>query len=144
VYTGSCRRAGSLVTGQKNSGHERRSTRTSSVAVTYRDHTWQQSPQGIDATPSIWDPRNQLARAGRAARSVRSDRNPAASGEERRRAGGGRSEPAAGSRFHRLSIEAKLRRGGKGKRLVIENGAETEINDGLVELVRKWRQEHKR
>jgi site-specific DNA recombinase len=31
-----------------------------------------------------------------------------------------------------LSIEAKLRRGGKGMRLVIENGAETEINDGLA------------
>ena len=35
-----------------------------------------------------------------------------------------------------LSIEAKVRRAGKGKRLVIENGAETEINDGLVELIK--------
>ena len=32
-----------------------------------------------------------------------------------------------------LSIEAKLRRAGKGKRLVIENGAEAEVNAGLVE-----------
>ena len=31
-----------------------------------------------------------------------------------------------------LSIEAKLRRAGKGKRLVIENGAEAEVNAGLV------------
>jgi hypothetical protein len=63
VYTGSRRRAGSLVTGPKNNGHERRSPRTSSVAVTYRDLTWQRSPQGIDATLPIWDLRNQLARA---------------------------------------------------------------------------------
>ena len=34
-----------------------------------------------------------------------------------------------------VSIEAKLRRGGKGKRLVIENGAEAEVNEGLVELI---------
>jgi hypothetical protein len=33
-----------------------------------------------------------------------------------------------------LSIEAKLRRAGKGKRLVIENGAVAEVNEGLVEL----------
>ena len=63
MYTGSRRRAGSLVTGPKNNGHERRSPRTSGVAVTYRDLTWQRSPQGIDATLSIWDLRNQLARA---------------------------------------------------------------------------------
>ena len=63
MYTGSRRRAGSLVTGPKNNGHEPRSPRTSSVAVTYRDLTWQRSPQGIDATLSIWDLRNQLARA---------------------------------------------------------------------------------
>ena len=31
-----------------------------------------------------------------------------------------------------LSIEAKLRRAGKGKRLVIENGAEAEVNAGLA------------
>ena len=31
-----------------------------------------------------------------------------------------------------LSIEAKLRRAGKGKRLVIANGAEAEVNAGLV------------
>jgi site-specific DNA recombinase len=35
-----------------------------------------------------------------------------------------------------LSIEAKLRRGGKGKRLVIANGAEAEVNAGLVELIK--------
>src|ERR1700724_3696564 len=35
-----------------------------------------------------------------------------------------------------LSIEANLRRAGKGKRLVIENGAEAEVNAGLVELIK--------
>ena len=35
-----------------------------------------------------------------------------------------------------LSIEAKLRRAGKEKRLVIANGAEAEINAGLVELIK--------
>jgi site-specific DNA recombinase len=35
-----------------------------------------------------------------------------------------------------LSIDAKLRRGGKGKRLVIENGAEAEVDAGLVELIK--------
>jgi site-specific DNA recombinase len=35
-----------------------------------------------------------------------------------------------------LSIEAKLRRAGKGKRLVIANGAEAEVNAGLVELIK--------
>jgi hypothetical protein len=64
VYIGSRRRAGSLVTVPKNYGHERKSTRTSSVAITYRDRIWQRSPQGVDATLSRWDPRNQLARAG--------------------------------------------------------------------------------
>jgi hypothetical protein len=34
-----------------------------------------------------------------------------------------------------LSIEAKLRRAGKGKRIVIENGAEAEVNTGLVALI---------
>jgi site-specific DNA recombinase len=50
----------------------------------------------------------------------------------------------AGGRSHRpdldpvvLSIEAKLRRAGKGKRLVIENGAGTEVNEGLVELIKE-------
>ena len=50
----------------------------------------------------------------------------------------------AGGRSHRpdldpvvLSIEAKLRRAGKGKRLVIEYGAETEVNEGLVELIKE-------
>src|ERR1700730_9294418 len=49
-----------------------------------------------------------------------------------------------GERSHRpdldpvvLSIEAKLRRAGKGKRLVIENGAEAEGNAGLVELIQE-------
>src|ERR1700731_5472756 len=36
-----------------------------------------------------------------------------------------------------LSIEAKLRRAGKGKRLVIGNDAETEVNAGLVELIKE-------
>ena len=36
-----------------------------------------------------------------------------------------------------LSIEAKVRRAGKGKRLVIGNGAETEVNAGLVEMIKK-------
>ena len=34
-----------------------------------------------------------------------------------------------------LSIEAKLRRGGKGKRLVIANGAEAEVNAGLTAII---------
>jgi site-specific DNA recombinase len=36
-----------------------------------------------------------------------------------------------------LSIEANLRRAGKGKRLVIANGAEAEVNEGLVELIQE-------
>ena len=36
-----------------------------------------------------------------------------------------------------ISIEAKLRRAGKGKRLVIENGVEAEVNVGLVELIKE-------
>src|SRR4029453_16185977 len=36
-----------------------------------------------------------------------------------------------------LSLEAKLRRAGKGKRLVIENGVEAEVNEGLVELIKE-------
>jgi len=36
-----------------------------------------------------------------------------------------------------LLIEANLRRGGKGKRLVIANGAEAEVNAGLVELIKE-------
>jgi site-specific DNA recombinase len=36
-----------------------------------------------------------------------------------------------------LSIEAKVRRAGKGKRLVIANGAGTEVNAGLVELIKE-------
>jgi site-specific DNA recombinase len=35
-----------------------------------------------------------------------------------------------------LSIEAKLRRAGKGKRLVIANGARSDVNAGLVELIK--------
>jgi site-specific DNA recombinase len=34
-----------------------------------------------------------------------------------------------------LSIEAKLRRAGKGKRLVIENGAAAKVNAGLAAMV---------
>jgi site-specific DNA recombinase len=48
----------------------------------------------------------------------------------------------AGGRSHRpdldpitLSIEAKLQRGGKGKRLVIANGAEAEVNAGLAAMI---------
>ena len=36
-----------------------------------------------------------------------------------------------------LSIEAKLRRVGKGKRLIIANGAHAEINQGIAELIRE-------
>src|ERR1700730_5549387 len=36
-----------------------------------------------------------------------------------------------------LSIEAKVRRAGKDKRLVIENGAEAKVNAGLVELIKE-------
>jgi site-specific DNA recombinase len=36
-----------------------------------------------------------------------------------------------------LSIEAKLRRAGKGKRLIIANGANAEVNQGLVELIKE-------
>ena len=36
-----------------------------------------------------------------------------------------------------LSIEANLRRASKGKRLVIENGDEAEVNAGLVELIKE-------
>jgi site-specific DNA recombinase len=36
-----------------------------------------------------------------------------------------------------VSIEAKLRRAGKGKRLVIANGAEAEVNEGLVDLIKE-------
>jgi len=36
-----------------------------------------------------------------------------------------------------MNPEAKVRRAGKGKRLVIGNGAETEVNAGLVELIKE-------
>jgi site-specific DNA recombinase len=36
-----------------------------------------------------------------------------------------------------LSIEAKLRRAGKGKRLVIANGATAEINQAILELIKE-------
>jgi hypothetical protein len=36
-----------------------------------------------------------------------------------------------------LSIEARLKRAGKGKRLIIENGAGAEVNEGLVALIRE-------
>ena len=36
-----------------------------------------------------------------------------------------------------LSIEAKVRRAGKGKRLVIANSAEAEVNAGLVEMIKE-------
>jgi hypothetical protein len=50
-------------------------------------------------------------------------------------AGGGRQRPDIDPIT--LSIEAKLRRAGKGKRLVIENGAEAEVNAGLVEMIKE-------
>jgi site-specific DNA recombinase len=50
-------------------------------------------------------------------------------------AGGGSQRPDIDSIT--LSIEAKLRRAGKGKRLVIENCAEAEVNAGLVELIKE-------
>src|ERR1700731_4015355 len=34
-----------------------------------------------------------------------------------------------------MSLEAKLRRAGKGKRLVIENGAEAEVNENLAAMI---------
>ncbi len=49
-------------------------------------------------------------------------------------AGGGSQRPDID--LITLSIEAKLRRAGKGKRLVIANGAEAEVNAGLVELIK--------
>jgi site-specific DNA recombinase len=36
-----------------------------------------------------------------------------------------------------LSLEAKLRRAGKGKRLVIANGATVEINQAIIELIKE-------
>src|SRR5262249_29255371 len=36
-----------------------------------------------------------------------------------------------------LSVEAKLRRAGKGKRLVIANGATAEVNQGIVESIKE-------
>ena len=36
-----------------------------------------------------------------------------------------------------LSFEAKLRRAGKGKRLIIENGAHAEVNQELVDLIQE-------
>jgi hypothetical protein len=36
-----------------------------------------------------------------------------------------------------LLTEAKLRRAGKGKRLIIANGAEREINQGILELIKE-------
>ncbi|MDQ6869988.1 MAG: recombinase family protein [Pseudomonadota bacterium] len=48
-------------------------------------------------------------------------------------AGGGSQRPAIDPIT--LSIEAKLRRGGKGKRLVIANGAGAEVNAGLAAMI---------
>src|ERR1700730_15133493 len=64
-------------------------------------------------------------------RRGRSDRNPAEPDKDRRGAAGGGKGPTD------LSIEAKVRRAGKGKRLVIGNGAETEVNAGLGELIKE-------
>jgi site-specific DNA recombinase len=50
-------------------------------------------------------------------------------------AGGGSQRPDIGPIT--LSIEAKVRRAGKGKRLVIANGAGAEVNAGLVEMIKE-------
>ena len=50
--------------------------------------------------------------------------------------GGGRADRADADPIV-LSIEAKLKRAGKGKRLIIENGAGAEVNEGLVALIRE-------
>src|SRR5580692_6219490 len=65
-----------------------------------------------------------------------SDRHLAEPRENRRGAGSGRREARPDIDPITLSIEAKLRRAGKGKRLVIANGAEAEVNAGLVELIK--------
>ena len=72
---------------------------------------------------------------GKARVTVADRSDPAEPGENCRGAGGGRSEPTARSRYRFLSTEAKLRRAGKGKRLVIENGAEAEVNAGLAAMI---------
>ena len=56
--------------------------------------------------------------------------------KDRRGAGSGRRSQRPDLDPVILSIEAKLRRAGKGKRLVIANGAEAEVNAGLVELIK--------
>ena len=68
-------------------------------------------------------------------RSRRSDRHPHEPGEGRRCAEGGSTNRRPDLDPIVLSIEAKLRRAGKGKRLVIENGAEAEVNAGLVAMI---------
>jgi site-specific DNA recombinase len=50
-------------------------------------------------------------------------------------AGGGSQRPDIDPLV--VSIEAKLRRAGKGKRLVIQNGVEAEVNEGLVALIKE-------
>ena len=70
-------------------------------------------------------------------RRGRSDRNPTEPGKDRRGAAGGERGQRPDLDPVVLSIEAKVRRAGKGKRLVIENGVEAEVNAGLVELIKE-------
>jgi hypothetical protein len=54
----------SLVTGPKNNGHKRRSTRTSGVTTTYRDRIRQRYPEGIDvASINMGSPKRGPRRA---------------------------------------------------------------------------------
>jgi site-specific DNA recombinase len=50
-------------------------------------------------------------------------------------AGGGGQRPDLDP--HALSIDAKLRRAGKEKRLVIENGANVEVSPGLAAMIKE-------
>src|ERR1700738_3488073 len=70
-------------------------------------------------------------------RRGRSDRNPAEPGKDRRGTAGGGKGPTARSRPRCPVDRSEVRRAGKGKRLVIGNGAETEGNAGLVELIKE-------
>ena len=70
-------------------------------------------------------------------RRGRPDRNPTEPGKDRRGAAGGGKGPTARSRSCRLVDRSEVQRAGKGKRLVIENGAEAEVNAGLVEMIKE-------
>jgi site-specific DNA recombinase len=62
---------------------------------------------------------------------VRLNRAKIAAALQARVQGGSNLDPVV------LSIEATLRRAGKGKRLVIANGATAEVNQGIVELIKE-------